>query len=495
MHGFTFSEKFSMSGNVQQAVLSDASPMRVADYLLRVRWSGEQGQRLWRVQGQWWEWRQIGESGRWVVVDEEYVRSQMYEVLDGAEIVSVNAKGVERREEYQPDKHKIDYAMDAMKGLVRMPSDRWPRWTGEPKTDEQFSVAFEDVVVDVRETARMRARGEQGWKTVPRTEEWFSPSVVPRKFDPEAKCPVFDQCMREWHDGDQVAIELRDRVMGACMMSFRGWSRFLNDFGKARGGKGSPMRLMSKMLGREWVKGVIQDELVGKFGVQGLWRAKVLWVDEARRLDEDRGGRFSTLLKIALAQTPAQFGVKYREDVEATLGWFVVVQGNDPLVAPNSNRGLSSKMLALGYRRSWAGRERLALDEELEGEMGGVALRWILAALRLVASDAGARWVLPKCGEEVVREFETEASGLFGRFLAECFVEREDGWVHNGEVLKRRREWEKENEEFVDGNRRRMGDRAWMRELLRKAQWDLRQGRKLMGGEERRCVLGMGVRV
>lgn len=479
-----------MAVHVENRVVEGTGPVQLAEWLVREVWTKEGKQRLWAVGDMWWEWVEREPVGRWCVREEGWVRSQVYEAL-GLAITRREGRreGQVVESAVMVDKKLVDYVMDVLVGMVKWwGEDRWPRWVGEQKTDPEWTVAFEDRCVDVKATAE---KGE--WVTVERDEAWFSPTVVPALWDPCAQCPEFDRVMKEWGQGEEGWEEASDRMYGYAMVGHRGYAKWVSEYGRVRSGKGTRGRLLRRVLGKEWVGGTLMDELVGRFGLEVIRECKVLIVDECRGIDEGRGGRMATILKAAVGMSEMQVDVKGMKAVRCVLPHLVIAVGNDPLVLPNRNMGLSSKMVPLRFGGSWLGREDWDLDEKLWRERGGVALRWCKGAVRLVQS--GGRVPETGRGREMKDEFEAESAGTWGRCVKECF-EPAEGWWERGDLVREAvREWEAREREVLKGrNGRPVRDVDVLVMIERECPWGVERVKRREGGEN--PVLGMkGLRV
>jgi putative DNA primase/helicase len=448
---------------VQNRYVESEGPVDLAEWTIREMWTEGGRRRLWYSGREWWEWVEQVNGGRWVKRDQDYMRAKVYDALRGASV-----GGPDENETVEINKRVVDWVIDVLVGLVRWDAGEWPRWIGQAKTDRLFTVAFEDVCVDLKATAKA---GQ--WVCVERDEGWFSPTVVPCKFDPEALCPEFDKCMKEWSNKDKEWEEASDRMYGYAMVAYRGYAKWLNEYGPVRSGKGTRSRMLRKMLGEEWVGGTLQDELAGAFGLEAVKDCKVLVVDECRRINEERAGRLATIVKGATGQSEMQVNIKGVKHKRMTLGHLVVAIGNDPLVMPNRNKGLSSKMVALKGEVSFLGKEKWGLDETLGEEMAGIALRWMKGMVRMVQEDGVVK--NPKSGQETIEAFELDAAGSWGEAIGECFKAMPLWSVNADAVRDRLVKWQHENGVWLEDEQgNKVPSKRLLRVLERMSPWPLK---------------------
>lgn len=463
---------------------------------------GVQG--LWLYKGDYYEWYG-GEKGRWVKREPRWLHGRLYELLEGFSVVSMSDDGKhEKVVDLEPTRGMVESVEHALSGLVDWPYESAPRWVGwkegakmEERPDPLHCVAFRDVVVDVKETARRwkETGGQYLWATYERGPEWFGMTVMPFDFDPEATCETWDRCMKEWSGGDEVWVELRERFYGYVIMPTTKYARWLLEHGQPRAGKGAGTMLLREMMGEPGFFGCTMRQLSGSFGLDGLVDSQAMVIGEASHMDKGRGNEVATLLKSILGRDSVNVDVKYQRARREIVDTVPIVQSNQMPKLPNDARGLSAKMVALGFDHSFVGKEDFGLDEKLKAEVKGVARRWMEAAVRLEAeTDPQKKFVMPASSMAVIHKFESHANPV-DSFL-EAVFERSPGRATSGERVRRLRgKWEKETGQFVETKRgTRASDQSLLYAIESQTTWPgVERGRKTLPGDQGRIRVLWGV--
>jgi putative DNA primase/helicase len=337
-----------------------------------------------------------------------------------------------------------------------------------------YTTAFEDVLVSV-----------EGGKitTVVRDEGWLDPMVVPCNWEEEAKCPVWEEMCKQWGDGDPEWTRLLEQASGYMLRSGRERHRWLLKHGKIRSGKGTHDRLMQAMMGVACCS-VTPETLAGEHGLGGLLHARAIVVAECNRLDDQRGQRLASVMKTMVGGDLVDVNQKYREIRRNVRLAIMPVLSSQPIpTMPDDGAGLSGKMLALPYTRSFLGKEILDLDQKLKAEMAGIAARFIRASAEL---EATGKWAVPGGSSELVELYQTQGNVL-EQFLNARFFRDEKGWVSSGMIWAEWEDWKKRN-----GVKHDMARNQLNTQLQTKTTWDVRRVRR--GEQGGQGMSGLSIR-
>ena len=460
----------------RQEPLQSLEPVKVARRILQKQFTAPLGLKgLWRWRNDWWCW----EGGMWRILDEERVQDRVWLVLEDAVWEKPTQNGIVITR-YSPDKAKVDGVVRALEALVRIEADSVPLWLNGKAGDFAAGevVAFQDKLVNVRTM-----------ETMDRPARWFDTAILPVKWNPEAKCPRWEQSIAEWSNCDEVWADLLGRWMGYCLMGTRKYARWMLMYGKIRGGKGTISGVIRKLVGRDSFMGCSLEDLAGGFGMDGLERTKVLSINEVSELEGKNGERVCRVVKNIVGRDPMTVDAKYmRQQRNVIVNAAVMMQSNEIPVLPNKGRGLSGKMLVLPFDVSFEGREDLDLDAELESELEGIAVWAVRGACRLEGSKGLDRWPVPVESGKAVQMYHLQ-NNPFDAFLEARFVRRKDGFVSNGMV---RAQWDA----WVKANRIRMHVASNMLpvKIVQGSSWDIRQMRLSESQGHERGIEGMGLR-
>jgi len=464
--------------------------MSVARVVLEERFTGEDGLQMLYVRGGVpYEW--YG-GNRWVGRDEEWMEDELWSLLDCCVEIQNHAQG-QVVKPFRPTKGKVADVMRALYSLVRYPYQGEPAWMDGrmDHVDTKYLIAFRDVVVGVKETAeKWDGKGPIEWVTEKRTAALFTPVVIPVNFEDARECPNWERAMDDWSGGDEVWKECRMRSFAYCLMAQRDYAKWFMEYGKVRGGKGLGSRaVLSALLGGEpgFVSKSIKD-LMGSFGLDRVEHARVLLVPEATDMTKVEMRQMSSLLKQIVGRDPVDVNAKFQRQRGHQLGCVPLIQANEMLSLPNAGRGVTSKMVALPFDVSFAGREDYELEEKLLGELPGIARKVAEAAVRLVKAPPQEKFVMPERSKEVIRRFEMRNNPVQA-FLDARFVEDRNGRVSNETLRAQRKSWEQMSEmQLLRGD----GTYASQMHLpslllegttwaLSKLEWRLTTGQKVRG--------------
>jgi len=424
-----------MTGTAIQ--LQTTNPLEIAHTLRRGFDVGERVPGLWWGNGTFYRW--YG-GDRWVRESVEDMTNELWRLLGISVVVTGAGTSVETRRQYTPSTGKVKDVMAALKAVCQMPGSELPRWLipGEGRPDPRKVMVFRNAIIDIEASARagqMVAVGG-GW-------EWLGTTALTTTWDPEAKCPTWERCLKEWSDGDEVWGELLERSFAACLMGYRDWGRMLVQYGATRAGKGTSTRVLKKLMQKGCVVGVGPQQAVGQYGAEIVCEPDVVIFTDVGALDDVDGRKLAELLRQMMGGDGTSFSRKYGAIARGVeFRSFPIVQTHYVPDLPNEQGGLTEKMNLLHFRKSFAGAPDLGLSERLGNELAGVARRLAEAAVRLVAAPAGERWPITQEGSELKRRIQVESSPADAFILAQFKVDG-NGWVHGDEVKKARMVWEK----------------------------------------------------
>ena len=334
---------------------------------------------------------------------------------------------------------KIQDVRECLKSLVEMPTTNMPFWReakwGDPDPDR--CIVFQNTVLSV---------GEGGIEGLERDDRFVTPCTLPFDYEPDAECPRWMQCLKEWSGNEPGWAELLQRWWGYILMSDRSLSRWMYMHGKVRGGKGLNLRLASRVLsGHPNYVEMNLEELTEQFGLDGLRDARVMGVPEINAMGRERGEVAGREIKRFLGGDMSRVNTKYggiEHGVRINPAPWIC--GNEMLLVSNSGEGLSSKMLPLSFRVSFLNRENVRLEEELWEEMPGILAWAVEGAIKLWAAEPQDRWPMPESSEALRRRFRLFNNPL-EQFMETMFVRSDSGSVVRERVLRLWEEFRKEN--------------------------------------------------
>ena len=416
----------------QSNPVQSGEPAKVAGALLQSHFLTPNNRPgLWTHQGVHYVW----EGHRWVLHDREWLRDACWNLLEDFHIHKMG-NGMPAVVRYGVDQSKIANVLEALSAKTRLPHVNVPCWLGSSDMDAARCITFEDAVVEVSNVS----------KVTERDESWFSPSVIPCKYDPEATCSLWLSCLEQWSGGDKVWIELLQRWFGYCMMPHNDYARWFLMYGKVRSGKGTIAKILETLLGLDSYFGVSLYSLSNRFGLDGLQAARVMCVHEVSELDGREGERCTQVLKSILGQDRIDIDRKGLSMIRnVVIPAKAMMQTNEIPKLPNKGQGLSSKMLLLPFDVSFHGKEDERLIHKLREELPGIAAWAVQGALKCENAQTSAeRFPVPERSADAVRLY-LQTNNPFDSFLEARFVQNDNGFVATEMIWKQWEDWVERN--------------------------------------------------
>lgn len=466
-----------MTDEVQE-VLESTEPMKVAQEFLNAK-GQTKNQKVgivgWR--GSMWAWDGVKWQGR----DKQWLEDQCLHWLEDCVYTEYDRKGDFVTRRYAPTPQKMEQVVRCVEAKVRLEDEgTMPMWLpGCPR--EGFTpgpvIAFKDVLLDA-----------QTGLTMGRDETWFDNAVLPVNWNPEAGCPRWEKCLKEWGGGDERWGLLLQRLMGYCLMSHRRYAKWFLWKGKIRSGKGTIMWMLQSLLGRGACMGASLDDFAGEFGLDGVQMSRVLCVSEVSELDTVDGRKAARVIKNIVGEDPMTINIKkVRQLRNVVCRAVVILQSNEVPSLPNRGRGLSSKLVALPFEVTFEGKEQFDLREELEGELEGIAA-WAAKGAMLLEGEVDSRkkWPLPQGSSDVMWQYHL-SNNAFDTFLDELFVKDAHGFMPGDVLWEMWVKWAEANKvkEWVHRNQ-------LTNKVAHESSWDVKHDRLANGGK--RGLRGLSIK-
>lgn len=222
------------------------APMVVARELIKALWTDEQGRetlRYWR--GGWVNY--VGTH--WEHRDKDSVRAEVYRTLEQA--LKRGADGVDPTP-WTPNTKRVNQVLDALISACHVDTDR--------EEDRGEYIALQNGLL------HLKARVLE-----PHTPDWFSFTCLPFDYDPLAGSPdaLLTFMDSAWGD-DQVAKNLLQEWLGYVVGGGNEKAKALFLVGQKRSGKGTILRLILDLVGKQNNAPLSISGLSEKYGLEGL---------------------------------------------------------------------------------------------------------------------------------------------------------------------------------------------------------------------------------
>lgn len=432
---------------------------------------------------------------RWVARDKGWLKRELWRRLEGSAVVRTmqlaNGATQTTTKAYEPTGTKVKDVADAVEADVEMGVARMPRWIGDGEglPDPEMVMVFADKIVDVAASAKA---GQVVASDV--GPHWFGQTALTVKLEEGAKCPVWDESKRVWGGGETRWWTLLERYCGATCMPMRKWKKFLVQFGVSNAGKGVPTNeVLPFLLGEGRCEGLKAEACRDLRVLAELKGKDMVTFSDVGVLDRQQRDAFAGVLRSMVGEDRVLTDKKYGGMEGIVLRCMPWIQTHYILDLPNEQGGLMSKMLMLRYRNTMQ-RPDLRLGHKLRGELPGIAMRFLGAAIELVGAAEGEEWPETEDGRET-KKAAVEESNPIDAFLSWGFNRVPRGMTR-GEVVKQFRSmWEDAKHVALrKANGQRVTDHYLMTEIETRSSWGLRKKRDQTASGSPWCLEGITAR-
>jgi putative DNA primase/helicase len=354
---------------------------------------------------------------QWRRLDTSEIRAVVYDHLENAVIENsgLDADGKPKTPTpWNPNRAKVSNVLDAWEGLATVDSELTPpSWRTDSPGRPRHVVACENGLLRLTDRA-----------VLDHTPDYFNLVSVPFAFDPDAPLPkVWLRSLNEWLPNDAEAVEALQEWFGYIVSGRTDMHKIAMLIGPPRSGKGTIARVLQSLIGPDNVAGLSTGDLGSRFGLQSLI-GKTLGTIADARVSVRSDGIVENLLRIS-GEDRIQIDIKHREPWNGQLSTRLMFLSNELPRLPDSSNAITTRMLAIQFRRTFLGNENTDLTKQLLGELPGILL-WALDGLDRL--DARRKFVQPASGAELLVALGEGASPVeqFIRERCETGVDRKE---------------------------------------------------------------------
>jgi len=260
------------------------------------------------------------------------------------------------------------------------------------------------------------------------TPDLFTTAALPYPFDPTAECPSWKRFLRTSLGDEQEKIMLLREWFGYCMSMDTSFQKMMYMRGPTGAGKGTAVRVLEELVGKEHAASTSLASLATQFGLQPLVGKLICVIPDARMAKGSDSMRGLEVLLNITGNDGVQVDRKFLKHLDHHhLTARITIASNDFLDLPDHAGAMLRRLNILDFKQSFAGREDFGLDDKLSAEVPGIAV-WSLKGLQRLRQQG--RFTLPSSSQEAMTEWRTATNPLFA-FIEEC-CDLEEG----AEVLK-----------------------------------------------------------
>lgn len=235
------------------------------------------------------------------------------------------------------------------------------------------------------------------------TPEYLSTSQIPVLFSQDARCPRWEQFIKEVTCEDLSQAKLLQQIAGYCLTTDTTFAKAFIFFGMGANGKSMYTRILTKIVGRDNVSNLNLSTITRQFGVVGLVGKKLNLIDEIS------GNYFeSNVIKGIISGERMAAEVKYRPDpLEFTPTVKLMFSVNELPKINDTTPGLYRRFIIVPFDRSFEAKPDLQLEAKLTEELPGI-LNWAIEGLKSLQADG--RFNETERNFEVMRTFKSDNS-------------------------------------------------------------------------------------
>ncbi len=235
-------------------------------------------------------------------------------------------------------------------------------------------LSLEELLKDDRAIAR------------PHTPRWFSTSVLPYEYDPEAHCPRWEAFVEEVFAGDAGQIRLLQEILGYLITDDTSRHAIFMFVGYTRSGKGTTIRVIEGLVGKENCAAFTMAMICDDFAKSLFLGKKVATCPDAET--PKNSSKSLELLKQISGEDTIPINIKNKPWISARLKTRIVISANGFPQFDDRMNALAARLQILSFSVSFLETMDRELDEKLEAELPGI-FNWALEGLKRLTKNDG----------------------------------------------------------------------------------------------------------
>ena len=360
--------------------------------------TGTYPENLVRWGGSYYTWTGQG----WALKEKERLRTELYRMLEFAKYVDKKDEG----RLWAPNARSVELVLQALGAIVSLGEGLSPPcWrTSEQRPAHEF-LPMKNGLFYIPER-----------KLHTHTRNFFGLHTLPFPYDRDAAPPArWLAFLRELWADDPASIRTLQEVFGYLLSGRTDQQKIIALIGPRRSGKGTILRVLAALLGKESVVAPTLSSLATPFGLQPLIGRSAALLCDARFNVRDIHVVVERLLSIS-GEDPISVDRKYMSCWTGRLPVRFVIATNEVPKLADPAGALASRLLPLVLVKSFLGREDLRLSGQLLSELPRI-FNWALEGLDRL--DQNNRLQAPPSGRAAA-ELAEDLSSPIRTFIREC---------------------------------------------------------------------------
>lgn len=378
------------SGLLPSVIPGDlAEPLNAAREVLRLRFTRVSGQTLRFWSGEFWLW----DGSAYRPMSAEQISATIYEVLEQCGMA--------------PNRRRVGDVAHALQAITLLPASVSPPvWLDDPQRDAATILPCSNGLLDMA----------SGQMLLP-SPEFFTVSALPVAHDPDCGEPTEWLRFLEaiWPDDPESVATLQEFI-GYLLMPDTSKQKILLIVGPTRSGKGTILRVLTGLLGRDNVAAPTLGSLSQPFGLQALIGKLAAFVSDARLSGRADATAIAERLLSISGEDHVAIPRKFLPDYTATLPARFILATNELPRLSDASGALASRFLVLILRKSFLGKEDAGLTSRLTAELPQILL-WAIEGRKRLALRG--RFLQPASARDAVDALGELGSPMTA-FLRDC---------------------------------------------------------------------------
>lgn len=369
--------------------------------------------RLVRWNGEW----HLYNGRSWDEVSKEKIRAGVYSCLDDATYQrAITRRGVVRFQSvpWNPNKTRVNDVVDSMSAYCYLPeSMSQPSWIREGVSAQGW-VSMANCLLNV-----------QTEETRDHESDLFTSYAIPFDYDPDAQCPRWLGFLESIWPDDKESKALLQEWFGYVLTGRTDLQKFMLIKGASRGGKGVIGRVLGKLLGGTTnVTGPTFSDFQERFGLSSSIGKPLAIIGDARNHGKiDMNGAVLQKILSIVGEDVITIDRKHKDAWSGIMSTRIMMMTNVMPSFRDSSSALLNRLLLLVTTESFAGREDLSLEPDLEKELPGICV-WAMEGIRNLKANQW-RFTVPVASAAVLQELGDQLNPV-GLFIHECLDQGDD---------------------------------------------------------------------
>ncbi len=271
----------------------------------------------------------------------------------------------------------------------------------------------------------------------PHSPGFVSLVQYPVEYDPNAECPIWEDCINKWMEGPEEDNKklLLQQFSGYCLSSSMLYDKALFLVGDGGNGKSTFVDTIARVIGHDSVSHIDLESLYGQYGMHGLIGKRLNIIEEVH------GNYYqSNKLKKLVSGESVTIDIKYKPQFTFRPQTKFIFAVNMMPRVDDTSTATERRICAIQFKNNFRSNPNTQLRSSvglLAQELSGI-LNWMLKGAILLKENQG--FIVTEEQTQMLNEYRQENSSVEG-FIAECLEFIKDGTIEARELYESYKQW------------------------------------------------------